>query len=667
MAKEPAPTTAAKSVEPYIPASQSLPELTVGVIILGSILAAILGAANAYLGLFAGMTVSASIPAAVVSMAILRFFKGNILQNNLVQTSAASGEGLAAGVIFTLPALVILGVWSRFSYVETAMIAGFGGLLGVLFTIPLRRALIIDQPLQFPEGVATAEVLKVGASGGGAGLAIIGIAAVVGAVGKLGAGGLKLFAETASWAGWLTKKSTFYVGSNLSPALIGVGFIVGLNVALVIFAGAVVNRWIAIPLFGELGDAESIKTAGGQALSTVLATGNDGKPLSALDSANAIHSSVTRYLGVGAMLVGGFYALFKLRSSLLSGVKAGMEAYKRIKEGGSSAIVRTEHDMPMNIVLILTGLSVIPLFFIFNHFVDSVGVAAVMAVVMLVAGFLFAAVASYMAGLVGSSNNPVSGITIATILTSALLLLAMGVDSKAGPVAAILIGGVVCCAASIGADNVQDLKCGQLVGSTPWKQQVMQIVGVVVAAALMAPILNLLHEGYTIGSAKLSAPQANLMGSVSKGVFLGGLPKLYIGIGAALAVSVIILDTFAQKLKWGFRVPVMAFAVGVYLPFDLSTPILLGGLMSWAVNRALTASGADDERRGTVERNGLLFSAGLITGEALMGVVLALAAWRTWDLSLAGGDFEHVRWPGMLLVGVAMALTYRYALSKPKS
>jgi putative OPT family oligopeptide transporter len=662
MATDPSPSS--KPVEPFIPASQTLPELTLGVVILGSILAAVLGAANAYLGLFAGMTVSASIPAAVVSMAILRFVKGNILQNNLVQTAAASGEGLAAGVIFTLPALVILGVWSRFSYVETAMIAGFGGLLGVLFTIPLRRALIIDQPLQFPEGVATAEVLKVGASGAGGGLSLIAIAAVVGAVGKVGSTGVKLFGETAVWAGWATKKSTFYIGSNLSPALIGVGFIVGLNVALVIFAGAVVNRWIAIPLFGELADPNAIMTDKGMSLGQLMATGGEnGGHTNAVDSADLIHKYATRYLGVGGMLVGGFYALFRLRSSLLSGVKAGMEAYKRVKAGGSSSIVRTEHDMPMNIVLILTGLSVIPLFFIFHHFVHEVWISAVMAVVMLIAGFLFSAVASYMAGLVGSSNNPVSGITIATILTSALLLLAMGVDSKAGPIAAILIGGVVCCAASIGADNVQDLKCGQLVGSTPWKQQVMQIIGVIVAASLMAPILNLLHESYTIGSKQLAAPQANLMGSVSMGVFMGGLPKLYIGIGAAIAVAVILFDLIAQRQKWPFRAPVMAFAVGVYLPFELSTPILFGGLIAWSVNRAI-GKNASEERKAEVERNGLLFSAGLITGEALMGVVLALVVYFKVDIVLAGGEYAHTMWPGMLLVAVAMAMTYRAALKK---
>jgi putative OPT family oligopeptide transporter len=473
-------------------------------------------------------------------------------------------------------------------------------------------------------------------------------------------------AETAAWAGWAGQKSPFYVGSNLSPALVGVGYIVGLNVALVIFAGAVVNRWIAIPLFGHFGDATSIivNPDTHQTLADVLAHGNKGLPLDAQGTANAIHGNATRYLGVGAMLVGGFYALFKLRQSLLSGVKAGMEAYKRVKEGGSAAIVRTEHDMPMNFVLILIVASVVPLFFIFNHFVDKIWVSAVMAVLMLIAGFLFSAVASYMAGLVGSSNNPVSGITIATILTSALLLLGMGIDKTAGPVAAILIGGVVCCAASIGADNVQDLKCGQLVGSTPWKQQVMQIIGVIVAAALMAPILNLLNEPHAIGSeGGLQAPQANLMASVSKGVFLGGLPKLYIGIGAAIAIVVIIIDNLAAKWNWSFRTPVMAFAVGVYLPFDLSTPILLGGLIAWAVGRAMGPN-PSEERKAQVERQGLLFSAGLITGEALMGVILAALVSLKVDIVMFGGEHAEFIWPGLALVAVSMFLTYRAAVKK---
>ncbi|TMQ20629.1 MAG: oligopeptide transporter, OPT family, partial [Deltaproteobacteria bacterium] len=518
MAEAPRSSPPTGKVEPYVPASKSLPELTIGVLLLGAILSVVLGGANAYLGMFAGMTVSASVPAAVISMGILRALRtGNILQNNAVQTAAASGEGLASGVIFTLPAMVILNKWQHFSYLETTLIAAFGGILGVLFTIPLRRALIIDQPLQFPEGVATAEVLKVGAEGGG-GLRVLVLSAVIGAVVKIGATGLKLWAETVRFGGWLSGGTAtasaataapatgaaaassgvpFYFGINASPALLSVGYIVGFNVASVIFAGSVLNRWIAVPLFSVFGDASAIMTTNNADTHITLAQALQGA--SALDAADLYHKFVTRYLGVGGMLVGGVWSLYKLRKSLLGGITAGLEAYKKRSAGSHEAIVRTEHDMPMNIILILIVASVIPLFFIFWHFTGSAWVSVVMAVVMVIAGFLFSAVASYMAGLVGSSNNPVSGITISTILVSALLLLALGLKTPAGPIAAVLIGGVVCCAAAIGGDNLQDLKCGQLVGSTPWKQQVMQILGVVVAAFLMAPVLNLLNDAYTIG------------------------------------------------------------------------------------------------------------------------------------------------------------------------
>jgi putative OPT family oligopeptide transporter len=649
-----APAPAGK-VEPYIPASQSLPELTLGVLFLGCILSVILGAANAYLGMFAGMTVSASIPAAVISMAVLRFFGGNILQNNVVQTAAASGEGLASGVIFTLPALILLGVWARFSYIETTLIAGFGGILGVLFTIPLRRALIIEHPLQFPEGVATAEVLKVGAEGGG-GIGLIMGAALIGAIGKLGSTGLKMWAETAAWGSY-AGKSALTVGINMSPALLGVGFIVGLNVAAVIFAGAAMDHWIAIPAFAQFGDPTTIVTDHHASLAQLL------QGQSATDAADLTHKYATRYLGVGMMLVGGFWALFKLRKSLIGGIKAGLDAYKG-GGAGAAEIPRTERDMPMNIILILIGASVIPLFFIFDHFTDSIGISAVMAIVMLIAGFLFSAVASYMAGLVGSSNNPVSGITISTILVSALLLLAMGMKGGpggAGPVAAILIGGVVCCAAAIGGDNLQDLKCGQLVGSTPWKQQVMQIIGVVVAAVAMAPILNLLNDSYHIGSEHLPAPQAGLMASVSGGVFNGGLPWAIVGIGAVLAAVIIAIDVSLEKAGAKFRVPVMAFAVGAYLPFDLTLPIFLGGIIAYFVKRWLDSIGASPERRGLAERNGLLAAAGLITGEALLGIILAIpiSIKRSENaVALFDGKLAHERIPGVILCVVVLGFIY---------
>lgn len=680
MAEPPSASPSKGSVEPYVPASKSLPELTIGVLILGGLLSVILGGANAYLGMFAGMTVSASVPAAVISMGILRALRtGNILQNNAVQTAAASGEGLASGVIFTLPAMVILQKWSHFSYLETTLISAFGGILGVLFTIPLRRALIIDQPLQFPEGVATAEVLKVGAEGGG-GLRVLVLSAVIGAVVKVGSTGLKLWEETVRFGGWITggtataeaattpaaaaagaaasSGTPFYFGINASPALLSVGYIVGFNVAAVIFAGSVLNRWIAVPLFSMFGDASAIMTDKHISLAQALAGKN------ALDASVLYHTFVTRYLGVGGMLVGGLWSLYKLRKSLLGGITAGLDAYKKRRAGGQDSVLRTEHDMPMNIILILIVASVLPLFFIFWHFTESAWVGAVMAVVMVIAGFLFSAVASYMAGLVGSSNNPVSGITISTILVSALLLLGLGLKTPAGPIAAVLIGGVVCCAAAIGGDNLQDLKCGQLVGSTPWKQQVMQILGVVVAAFVMAPMLNLLNDAYHIGSDKLPAPQANLMGTVAFGVFEGGLPKAIIAIGAAIAVVVIVIDSLLARSGSKFRTPVMAFAVGVYLPFDLNVSIFLGGVISWLVTRALDRAEASPERRGQVERNGLLAAAGFITGEALLGVALAIPIVFKVPLTVAGGRFEHFAPPALAFVVVVMVLLYKLALRK---
>jgi putative OPT family oligopeptide transporter len=625
-------------IEPYIPASKSLPELTVGVLLLGCILSVILAAANAYLGMFAGMTVSASVPAAVISMAVFRMLRtGNILQNNGVQTAAASGASIASGVIFTLPALLLLGAWQHFHFLETALIACFGGILGVLFTIPLRRAMIIDQPLQFPEGIATAEVLKVGAEGGG-GVGMLVLAGLIGAVVKLGATGLKLWAEIvevatfvkggAVAAGSAVAKGTMgvpaYFGINTSPALVAVGYIVGFNVAAVIFAGAVLNRWIAIPLFAAIGDPTTVIVNPETGMTLAMAMSAEGAD--ALAVTDAIRAGVTRYLGVGGMLVGGIWSLFKLRKSLVGGVRAGLEAYKTRKQAAGS-IVRTEHDMPMNVILILIAASVIPLFFLFLHFTDDVFISAVMAVLMIVAGFLFSAVSAYMAGLVGSSNNPISGITISTILVASalLLLLGFGETGKAGPVAAILIGAVVCCSAAIGGDNLQDLKCGYIVGSTPWKQQTMQIVGVVVAALAMAPILNLLNNAYGIGGKSvLQAPQANLMATVSSGVFNKGLPWGIIGIGAGIAVAVIIVDSVLVARKSAIRVPVMAFSVGVYLPFDLNVPIFIGGIIAWMVSKALDKEKASHERRATVERNGLLAAAGFITGEALMGIVLAV-------------------------------------------
>jgi len=611
----------------------------------------VLAGANAYLGLFAGMTVSASIPAAVVSMGVLRLLRrSNILENNIVQTAASAGESLAAGVIFTLPALVILDFWGGFDFVWVTVIAGFGGILGVLFTIPLRRSLIVEGELAFPEGVATAEVLESGARGG-RDVGVIAKAAIAGGLFKFGEAGLRIWTgafEAARGVGG----SVAYFGTNLSPALLSVGYIVGLNIAVLIFLGGLGNWLIAIPICAARGSWPIV----------------DGEAMPAVDWAHEIWSAKTRYIGVGGMLVGGLWTVLKLRRSLVSGIRTGLDAYRRVG-GQAVTIARTEKDMPMKWVLALMGASVVPLFIVYQVFVERVYVSAPMAVTMLVTGFLFSAVAGYMAGLVGSSNNPISGVTIATVLVSSLLLVVlMGAGAKNGPAAAIIIGSVVCCAAAIAGDNMQDLKAGYIVGATPWKQQVMQMVGTASAAVVMAPILTLLLEAYGFAghtSAKASpliAAQANLMASVARGVFAGDLPWGFVSVGVVVAVGVIVLDGILERRGSTFRTPVLAVAIGFYLPFELAVPIFAGGLLNHALASRQTKRGAGPEEIGNSNRRGLLFASGLITGEALIGILLAIPIVVSGDVDVLAVLAEPAgAWPGAILLTAVGCWLYRVA------
>ncbi|MFQ5701671.1 MAG: OPT family oligopeptide transporter [Acidobacteriota bacterium] len=636
---------------PFIPASRHLPEITLKALLLGVLLAVILAGANAYLGLFAGMTVSASIPAAVISMAVLRLFRrSNILENNIVQTCASAGESLAAGVIFTLPALIMLKRWAEFDFLQTFLIAGFGGILGVLFTVPLRRALIVEQPLQFPEGIACAEVLETGERGGSGVKLVVG-AALFSAVFKLCQTGVRLWAETIEGAHYLFGRRTIaYFGSNLSPALVAVGYIVGLNIAVLVFVGGALNWLVAIPI-----------------LTAVQGGGPEG--LSALEHASELWSTQTRYLGVGAMVIGGLWALVQMRGSVLSGISSGLAAYKRMRQGGEQE--RTDRDMPMQWVLVVIIASMVPLFFLYHMLVGSIGMSLAMAAIMIVAGFLFSAVSGYMTGLVGSSNNPISGVTIATILFASLLIFALfGNGAGHGPAAAILIGAVVACAAAIAGDNLHDLKTGYLVGATPWKQQLMLILGTVVSALVMAPVLNLLLEAYGIGPQtqaqphSLTAPQATLMASVAQGVFEGGLPWLMVGIGMALAVLIIMLDLWLEHRSASFRAPVLAVAVGIYLPFELSTPIFLGGIVAYFVQRALRKNPAGEQSK-EVEQRGMLLSSGLITGEALVGIGLAIPIVLAGDADvLAVVGVHEGAWPGALLLLLMLFGLYRFSAPK---
>ena len=638
---------------------ESLAEITVKAVVLGVVLSVVLAAANAYLGLFAGMTVSASIPAAVVSMGVLRLFRrSNILENNIVQTAASAGESLAAGVIFTLPALVILNFWQDFNYLWVTLIAGLGGILGVLFTIPLRRALIVEGKLKFPEGIATAEVLKSGQRKG-PGLKYIAQAAIAGGLFKFAEAGLRIWPAAIEAAGKIGG-SIAYFGSNLSPALLSVGYIVGLNIAVLIFLGGLVNWLIAIPVCAAL---EPWPVA-------------DGQALAALDWAHQLWSAKTRYIGVGSMLIGGLWTVFKMRGSIFSGIKSGLAAYQNVAGAGQKAqIARTERDMPMKWILVLIIASVVPLFIVYQVFVKDISVSLPMALIMLALGFLFSAVAGYMAGLVGSSNNPISGVTIATVLVSSLLLLLlMGAGAKNGPAAAIIIGSVVCCAAAIAGDNMQDLKAGYLVGATPWKQQVMQLVGTASAALVMAPILMLLLNAYGFAghesatSDALIAPQANLMASVAKGVFEGGLPWNYVVIGMILAGVVIALDEYLLRIGSSFRTPVLAVAIGIYLPFELEVPIFAGGIIHFVVTLLHRRKNTPPDTAEIAMRHGLLFASGLITGEALIGILMAIPIVLSGKQDiLAIMDKPLGAWPGVILLfGVAYWL-YRTALGKMKT
>jgi len=598
------------------PGARAPNELSFRAIVLSIVLAVILAAANTYLGLFAGLTIATAIPAAVVSMAVLRALGGgSILENNIVQTGASAGSSIAAGVIFTIPALIILGYWQDFRYSWVLAIAGLGGLLGVLFSVPLRRSMIVENPLPFPEGKAAAEVLKAGDSPG-AGVKILAVSAVIGGGVKLLAeSGMRLIPDQATAAGFFGKYLG-YMGTGLSPALLGVGYIVGLNIGIVVVSGSILSYNIAIPIYHAFASS----------FDPELASRLVG--LSAADAANLIRAEKVRYLGVGAMLVGGIWTLFSLRNSLLSGVRSGIAAARK---GADADIPDTERDLPMKWMLIALVLFIIPLLFLYQQIVHQWSVSIPMAVIMVVAGFLFVSVSAYLAGLVGSSNNPVSGITIATILFASLvLLLLLGRDSPIGAVAAIMIGAVVCCAAAVGGDNLQDLKAGYIVGATPWKQQLMLGIGAFSCALVMAPVLNLLSKAYGIGPAtalhpnSLAAPQATLMASVAKGMFGGQLPWDMIAIGGLVGAVIIAFDLWLKARNASFRMPVLAAAIGIYLPLELMVPIFLGGLLAHFVERRHGVNPRDEAERDRIHRPGTLFAAGLITGEALMGIAIAV-------------------------------------------
>ena len=570
-------------------------EITVKAFFLSILLSIVLSSAMAYLGLYAGMTISASIPAAIMSMGILRLFReSNILENNIVQTAASAGESLAAGVIFTIPALLLIGYWDTISYWEVTKIAMVGGILGALFTVPLRRALILKANLRFPEGVATAAVLKTGhesdAKKSSESLKLIGLSALIGGIVKLGELAFGIWSSALGGA-IAIRGAVFGMGASLSPSLVSVGYIVGRNIGILAFSGGLISWAVAIPIYSYL-------------------YGHEGDSL--FEGANIIWNAKIRYLGVGAMVVGGIWSVIQLAKPLIESIQLSL---KTLGEN-SDSIPLEERDLPINYVFMAIVLMLAPISFTYFGIISSWGSAIILSLIMCIFGFLFSAVAAYMAGVVGSSNNPISGVTIATILFSSLLIITFfDIDSSKGAATAILIGAVVCCAAAIGGDNLQDLKTGNIVGATPWKQQLMQLVGVISSALTLGIVLTLLHEAYGIGSSDLPAPQAVLMTSVANGVFSGNLEWGMIYAGAILGVFIIMLDQYQLRRGAEFRVPILAVAIGIYLPIELTLPIFIGGMLNHFAGKTASESG---------KNNGLLLASGLITGEALMAIFIAI-------------------------------------------
>lgn len=594
-----------QSFHPYISADRVAPEMTAVSVLLGAVLAIVFGAANAYLGLRVGMTISASIPAAVLSMGLTRFIlkRDSILENNMVQTIGSAGESVAAGAIFTLPALFMWaqeGLVAEPSMLEIGLIALFGGVLGILFMIPLRRALIVKEHgvLAYPEGQACAEVLIAGEEGGTKASTVfagLGIAAFY----KFIADGFKWFPSEVHTEVPGYKGAGF--GLDILPALAGVGYICGFKVSSYMFAGGVLAWFVIMPMIAVFGGSAVLFPA------KVTVT-----ELFAEGGSFALWSTYIRYIGAGAVLTGGLIGLLE---SLPLIIRTFHDALGDFGQNGASTL-RTEQDLSMKtliggILFIIAALWALPM----------IPLNAFGALLVAVFGFFFATVSSRMVGLIGSSNNPVSGMAIATLLVSTLLLKNTGNDGAMGMVTAISIGGIICVVAAIAGDISQDLKTGFLVGATPKKQQIGEILGVICSAIAIGSIMYLLNSAWGYGSAELPAPQAMLMKMVVEGVMLGNLPW-----------NLVLIGVFLSLAMWILGIPVLAVAIGVYLPIHLSAPIMVGGLLRRYME---SRNFADAAERTNCVQSGVLYSSGLIAGEGLIGILLAILAVMDLDLDMS--------------------------------
>ncbi len=607
--------------KPYVPAETSLAEFTIPALILGLIMSVVLGAANAYLGLKAGMTIAATYPAAVISMALLRLLKGTILEENIARTVGSIGESVAAGAIFTIPAFVISGVWDNLEdhYLEATAIMLVGGVIGVLFVTMLRRVMVEDVELPYPESVAAGEIHKAG-RGGGTGAIYLLVAGLVGAVVQA-LKQLKLFAATweqfipfSKGSVLLGKGGTSVAGSGgmvlsspgVSPAYIGVGYIIGPRLASLNFAGGLLAWGLFVPLLMYfLGP--TFETNGGSM------SEHDW-----LTNATNVWKYIVRPIAIGGMLVSAAYTLWKMRKNLIGGLKRSVSDVKKAAAGVGD-ISRIEKDL--NLKWVLGGISVgaVFTFLIYNYFAQDAGAAFAATIVMIIAGFFFAAVSGYLVGLIGSSNNPISGLTLSTVIVAAVLMVILGQTGVTGIATVLGVAGVICVSAAVAGEMLQDLKVGHILGGTPWKMQVGDIIGVVIASLVMIYPILILHQGDInmggegLGGRALPAPQASLMALVSEGIVGGHMAWPLIIAGMLMAVGFILVQVKSPMLV----------CVGMYLPLETTFAIFIGGLIKGIVDKVSEKRQFNASQKTRVENNGVLLAAGLIAGEALIGLIFA--------------------------------------------
>jgi putative OPT family oligopeptide transporter len=653
MSKDPQP------FKPFVPASTTMSEFTIRALLLGLVMSVVLGAANAYLGLKAGMTIAATYPAAVISMAVLRLFNGNILEENFSRTVGSIGESVAAGAIFTLPAFVILGLWqfnTLTDYVTASALMIVGGILGIMFVTVLRRVMVEDRDLPFPESVAASEIHKAGQRGSEAAAQLfkaMGVGAFIQLlaqlhifnaskdfiihVGEVGRSLVRLGFQKDAFAVKAGGVTTFSAPA-VSPAYVGVGYIIGPILGSLNFAGGLLAWGLFVPmLVFFLGPHMMTDFAASQGLDPTSEAAWEAL-------SGSLWRFIVRPIAVGGMLVGATFTLWRMRKNLAIGIKRGVADLQK-SAGAEEATERTERDLNFKVVLVgIAGVFVL-MVALYNFFTGAIGPAVFAAIVMLVAGFFFAAVSGNLVGMIGSSNNPISGLTLATLIIAALVMVIVGATGNQGVAAVLGVAAVVCVSSAVAGEMLQDLKVGHILGGTPWRMQVGDLIGVVVSGALLFFPLYVLHfsniaqGGTGFGDRALSAPQAGLMATLSQGIVGGEMAWPLVIVGIAMGISLILIKV---------RSP-MLFAVGMYLPLETTFAIFVGGMIRGYVDSRAAARGYNDAQKARVENAGVLVASGLIAGEALMGLVVA-------SVVFFRNEFWSFAWPGSAVTAIVFAV-----------